>query len=249
MNSDHVLWITAVLMLLGGLAILALGKRRTDDECLLTVLHGTVPIIAACLYFAMATGQGRVVVADTNMNGTHIFYWGRYLDWSFTTPFLLLSLGLTATHAGRKQIGLLAGAAIADLMMILTAFAFAASEVAWIKWTWFLISCVAFLAVFWVIWIGQMQANASEREDVRSTYRTNAIILSVLWILYPVVLAVAPDGLHIVSDLAAVVAIAILDVLAKVVYGLMAVRSDGKINDRDLAEGARSGTREAVQTV
>jgi bacteriorhodopsin len=249
MNSEMILWITAVVMLLGGLAILALGKRRTEVEFLQTVVHGTVPIIAACLYFAMATGQGRVDMPDAGSTGSHIFYWGRYVDWSFTTPLLLLSLGVTAMHSGRKQVALLAGAAIADVMMILTAFAFSASEVPWMKWTWFLISCVAFLGVYWVIWIGQLQANASEREDVRSAYRKNATILSVLWFLYPIVLALAPDGLHVLSDLGAVLVIAILDVLAKVVYGLIATDSDAKITDRDLAEGTNVGRAETVRAV
>ena len=241
MDSVTILWITTIIMTGGGLAILALGKHRTPGEGLLTGLHGIVPLIAACSYFAMASGQGAVALptdATVAVGGNvgRIFYYARYVDWTFTTPLLLISLGLTAMHTGPKLTWLFAGAVLADLMMIITAFAFGASEIGWVKWTWFIISCAAFLAVYYVIWMPQMSANATERDDVRSTYRRNAIMLSVLWLIYPIILAVAPDGLNVVSDAFSVAVIAILDVLAKVVYGLMAVGSDTRITDRDLAE-------------
>ena len=130
---------------------------------------------------------------------------------------------------------------------ILGTFFFGISEVAWIKWTWFIISCAAFLGVYYVIWVSQMQANALERDDVQANYRRNAAILSVLWLIYPVILAVAPDGLNWVGDTASVLAIAILDVVAKVVYGLMTVASDSKTTERDLAEtGQRAPLRKAA---
>ena len=62
MTANTILWATAIIMLAGGLAILATGKRRTPHEGLQTVLHGIVPIIAACSYLAMATGQGLVLL-------------------------------------------------------------------------------------------------------------------------------------------------------------------------------------------
>ena len=243
MDSHTILWLTTVIMTGAGLFILLTGKRRTPAEELHTVLHGIVPLIAACSYFAMATGQGAVILgADAASAGTgagRIFYFARYIDWTFTTPLLLVTLSMTAMHAGEKRPGAIAGVVLADLMMILTAFFFGASEVVWIKWTWFLISCVTFLGVYYVIWVSQMQANASERDDVRADYRRNATILSVLWLIYPIILAVAPDGLNWVGDTAGVLGIAILDVLSKVVYGVMTVASDSKLTERDLAGAGR----------
>lgn len=249
MNSHTLLWLTTLIMTGGGLFILLTGKRRTASEELSTVLHGIVPLIAACSYFAMATGQGAVILGsviqgtDAAAAGTgagRIFYFARYIDWTFTTPLLLVTLSLTAMHAGEKRMGAIAGAVLADLMMILTALFFGASEVAWIKWTWFIISCVAFLGVYYVIWVSNMQANALERDDVQVAYRRNAVLLSVLWLIYPIILAVAPDGLNWVSDTFSILVIAILDVFAKVVYGLMSVTADTKMTDRDLAETGRS---------
>jgi len=243
MDSHTILWLTTFIMTGAGLYILLTGKRRTPAEELHTVLHGIVPLIAACSYFAMATGQGAVILgadaASAGIGAGRIFYYARYIDWTFTTPLLLVTLSMTAMHAGEKRAGAIAGMVLADLMMILTAFFFGASEVAWIKWTWFLISCIAFLGVYYVIWVSQMQANALERDDVQASYRRNAAILSVLWLIYPVILAVAPDGLNWVGDTAGVLGIAILDVVSKVVYGVMTVASDSKITERDLAESGR----------
>lgn len=240
MDSHTIFWLTTLIMAGGGLMILLTGKRRTASEELHTVLHGIVPLIAACSYFAMANGQGTVTLgADAAAAGTgagRLFHYARYIDWTFTTPLLLVTLCMTAMHGGEKRAGAIAGAVLADLMMILTAFLFGASEVAWIKWTWFIISCAAFLGVYYVIWVPNMQANALEREDVRASYRSNAMILSVLWLIYPIILAVAPDGLNYVGDAASTLVIAILDVVAKVVYGLMTVASDAKTTERDLAE-------------
>lgn len=242
MTSPTILWITTIVMFVGGLLILLVGKRRTAAEEMHTVCHGIVPIIAACSYFAMATGQGSVLIptdaaVQAGTGATRIFYYARYIDWSFTTPLLLLTLSNLAMRSGPKRHGAITGVILADVLMIATAFVFGASEVVWVKWAWFAISCIAFLGVYYVLWIPNLQANAQEREDTRSNYRRSASLLSLIWLLYPVVLAVAPDGLGIIGDAASVLAIAVLDVIAKVVFGLMAIASDAKATDRDLAEG------------
>ena len=248
MDSNLVLWITTIIMLVGGLSILYTGKRRTPSEGLQTVLHGIVPIIAACSYLAMATGQGLVVlptdaaVAAGAASPTRVFYYARYIDWTFTTPLLLLSLGLTAMRHGPKRYGAITGAVLADVMMIITAFVFAASEQDWTKWTWFIVSCAAFLGVYFVIFKPQMEASASQRDDTRATYRRDAVLLSVVWLIYPIVLAFAPDGMNILSDTTSVLAIAVLDVIAKVVFGFMSVTSDTKATDRDLSEASATFT-------
>ncbi len=67
------------------------------------------------------------------------------------------------------------------------------------------------------------------------------------WLIYPIILAVAPDGFGIVSDTTSVLVIAILDVIAKVVYGYMSVQSDTAATDKDLAEGEPKPNMSVVQ--
>ncbi len=244
MDTQTWLWLDTILMLAGGLAILALGKQRTSSEQSHTIYHGIVPIIAACSYFAMAVGQGAVLIhqGPADAGSARLFYFARYIDWTFTTPLLLLSLACTAMPSGLRRGGMVTGLLLADVMMILTALFFGASEVAWIKWTWFLVSCVAFLGVFYVMWVPMLRENATEPAEARSDYRRNAAILSVLWLVYPLILAVSTDGLGLISSTAGVAGIAIIDLVSKVVYGLMAVMSTTKLVTNSLAGHTTSAT-------
>ena len=66
MDENNILGITALVLVVGGMVILFMGKHRTKSEGMQTMLHGIVPIIAAVSYFAMYTGQGQVTLpADT----------------------------------------------------------------------------------------------------------------------------------------------------------------------------------------
>ena len=244
MTPQFWLWLDAIAMAVGAAAILFLGKRRTAAEESHTIYHGIVPIIASLSYLAMAAGQGVVPIAtaliadpaqSTELLLTRTFYYARYIDWAFTTPLLLLPLALLAVHSRPRHLGLVAGLLLADLMMIATALFFGLSVVPWIKWTWFLVSCGAFAAVYWVMWVPLRQQAALERADVAHDYRVNALILSGLWLVYPIILLFGTDGLGVVSETVSVALIAIIDFVSKVAYGLYTIRGFEGIVDRDLS--------------
>ncbi len=235
MSASFWLYLDAILMLAGGAGILVVGKSRTGKEQAHTMYHGIVPIIAACAYFAMAVGQGSVTIRTADPAG-RLFYFARYVDWSFTTPLLLLPLAYTAVHSRLRRGDLIAGMLLADLMMIVTAFAFGASVTEWVKWTWYLVSCVAFFAVLWAMWIPLRRENASETAVVQSTYRRDATVLTVLWFIYPIILVVDPDGTGLVGSATGVALIAIIDLLSKPVYGLLSVAGMARITDEELAD-------------
>ncbi|WP_025884814.1 bacteriorhodopsin [Asaia prunellae] len=234
MMTQTVLWLTALIMFAGGTALLLLGKRRTETEGVMSLSHGIVPIIAGCLYVAMATGQGALLLpTDATLAGaantTRIFWFGRYIDWLFTTPLLLIGLGCLGMFRGRKRTDLLLGAVAADIIMVITAFAFSASENVISRWIWFILSCIAFLGVYYVIWVSQLQANRLELPAVQAAYKRSAAVLSILWMVYPVILALSPDGLGLVTDSASVLVIAVTDVLAKVGFGFLSLSDDRKL--------------------
>jgi bacteriorhodopsin len=236
MTDTFWLWVGFVGMALGAAAILLKGHRRTPQEETDTVLHGIVPIIAACSYFAMAVGQGSIPHQSVQ-NGVTIpynFYFARYIDWLFTTPLLLASLSLVAMHSSLRRPGLLVGIVLADVLMIVTALFFGLSSTGWIKWTWFVISCGAFFAVYYVILVGLREEASRERADVLALFKRNAAFLSVVWFIYPLVLLVDPEGLNLIGSTASCAVIAIIDLVSKVVYGLMATSGHGKITERDL---------------
>jgi bacteriorhodopsin len=244
MTPQFWLWLGFAGMAAGAAAILFLGKRRTPAEEADGIIHGIVPIIAACSYFAMATGQGSIALSagPDAAEAARQFYFARYIDWTFTTPLLLVGLARTAMHSGMRRPAVVWGLVGSDLIMIVTALAFGLSTVAWVKWTWFAISCGAFLAVFYGIFVQLREENASERADVRTAFLRNAVFLSAVWCAYPVVLLVGQDGLGILSPAVALAIVAILDLTAKVVYGVTATLETTRAVDRDLAEGKVTAT-------
>ena len=240
MSSQFWLWLDTFAMFAGGALILFVGKQRTAHEQAHTIYHGIVPILAACSYLAMAVGQGSVMLGQTTAGAGRLFYFARYLDWTFTTPLLLLALAYTAMESRLRHGGLIAGLLLADILMIVTAFFFGASEVTWIKWTWFIVSCGAFFAVYYVIWGPLLRQNASERPAVQSAYRRSAAILSVLWLLYPVILFFSTDGTGIFGATLGVALIAVLDFVSKVAYGLLTIASTTKLVDEDLGVAGKA---------
>merc|ERR1712216_986576 len=90
---------------------------------------------ATMSYFSMLSGQGWTAIA-----GCRQFFYARYVDWSITTPLLLLDLGLIAGADG----ALIAAAIGADLIMIVAGYLGAVSVVTTVKWFWFVIAMSMF---------------------------------------------------------------------------------------------------------
>ena len=223
MDGASWLWIGFWGMVAGAAAITLLGRgASTEESANSSVIHALVPTIAAVFYLLMAVGQGSVIMAITGRT----FYFGRYLDWTFTTPLLLLGLSFTALGTLRGRMALVGGLLFSDVMMILTGvIAGASPSGSPAKWIWFLISCGFFLAVYYLIW-GPLARLA--RPEIRATFRRNAGILSVLWFLYPVVFYLGSEGADIVAPAVVLAAFAVLDLLSKVGYGLLAVAQHRK---------------------
>ncbi|MGE7204086.1 bacteriorhodopsin [Sphingomonas sp. NPDC019816] len=207
------------IMSLGSLAIYAKGSK-TPPALHHTLLHATVPFIAATAYLAMTFGIGTLVHVDGSL-----VYLARYADWSVTTPILLAGLVLTAFHdRGRtgEVGGYLTAIIVLDVLMIATGLISSLATVPVMKWVWYFWSCAAFAGVLYLLW-GPLRATAVERgEPIASAYRKNVTFLTVIWFLYPIIFLIGPEGLKIIGDPASVWAILIMDIVAKVVYAFYA---------------------------
>lgn len=232
MDETSWLWLGAIGMLGGSVLLFLSGGKRTQDEEGHTIAHGLVPLFAAIAYFAMANHQGQVTLSS----GREVLY-ARYIDWSVTTPVLLLGLSMTALHGAHRRAGLVAGLLASDVVMIVTGLFFALSQDPFLKWVWYITSCAAFLAVYYVLF-GPMRAEAQMRDEQRrSAYNRNVVILSVLWLLYPIVVIFGPDGLQTWTATFATACITILDLTAKVGYGFISMAGSKKITGSDLQRG------------
>jgi bacteriorhodopsin len=207
------------VMSLASLAIYATGKKTAPSRHH-TLLHATVPFIAATAYLAMAFGIGTLLKAD----GTAT-YFARYADWTVTTPILLSSLVLLAFHERGKTGevgGYLTSIIVLDVLMILTGLISSLAEVPIMKWVWYLWSCAAFLGVLYLLW-GPLRAMALARGSaLGAAYGKNVTFLTVIWFLYPIVFLIGPEGLKIITDPASVWAILVMDIIAKVAYAFYA---------------------------
>jgi bacteriorhodopsin len=229
-NETTWFWIGTVGMGAGAVLLTALGKKRTQDEEAHTVIHGVVPLIAALAYFSMAIGQGGTTLADGRL-----FWFARYVDWSVTTPLLLLGLCITALHGAHRRRALVTAVLGADVIMIATGLFSGLSTESFPRYTWFLISCGAFLALYMALFAPLRREAQARDEQRRHSYLTSSVVLAVLWLLYPVIVLLGPDGVGSWSPTVTTGTITVVDLLAKVGYGLLLVRFSKADADGDLA--------------
>jgi len=237
------LWIGTIGMALGAVVIYALGSKGSQHHRVASVF---VCAIAACMYLLMAFGQGDVIVTQNNLfftpdgvvdiESASLVYWARYLDWVFTTPLLLiglLTLGLRAVsgqgEAVRDRLGLVAGVVGADVLMIITGLFGALSMNSQHKYIWFAISCGFFLAVIAAVW-GPVRAAAAEQGGgVAALYSKLAGILTVLWFIYPILWLLGTEGTGTISLDLEVIVFTIIDLTAKVGFGILLVTGVQKL--------------------
>lgn len=207
------------IMSVASLAIYATGKK-TQPSGHHTLLHASVPFIAATAYLAMAFGIGTLVKLDGS-----ITYLARYLDWSVTTPILLSGLVLLAFHEHGKTGevgGYLTSIIVLDVLMIVTGVISSLADPSVAKWVWFGWSCVAFLGVLYLLWAPLRLLAHSRGTALGAAYDKNVTFLTVIWFLYPIVFLIGPEGIKVINDPASVWAFLIMDVVAKVVYAFYA---------------------------
>ncbi len=215
---DAWLWIGAGGMLIGWVLLLlplASNKVERDESDLMA--HFFVPLIAFTLYLLMALGGGHLV---TGIGRT--YYYGRYIDWIVTTPLLLYSLvtsGLQGT--GIKRTGMLVGLLGADVYMILTGFVAGLTDRPSLKWSFYACSCASFLAIYALLFGPYKKLTATGPHG--ADFAKKAVVLSAIWLAYPIVFLLGQEGARAWPPIVDAVLFTILDLLAKVAYGLWAV--------------------------
>jgi bacteriorhodopsin len=230
-------------MFLGMVAFIAMGWGEDDpDRQEFYAITITIPAIAFVSYLMMALGIGEVNVGVSAEVGSLDIYWARYADWLFTTPLLLLDLGLLA-GASRVEIGTLIGL---DVLMILTglvgAFTGGAQfllEPAANRIIWWGIS-TAFLLVLLYFLTSRLTAKARQMSgDAASTFMTLRNLVIVLWLAYPVVWILGTEGTLEIIPLGIETALfAVLDVTAKVGFGFILLRSRAVMGGTEAGAGA-----------
>ncbi|KAF2751980.1 family A G protein-coupled receptor-like protein [Sporormia fimetaria CBS 119925] len=240
-SGARTLWVVFVIMAIASALFAGWSLKVAVSNRLYHVITTVITIIAAISYFAMATGQGVSVkttvihhhhehgVPDTTTTIHRQVFWARYVDWLFTTPLLLLDLGILAGLSGAHILM----AIIADVVMIVVGLmASFGTENTPQKWGNFAISMLAFLVVIWHLALNGRTAVRNVSQNVANFYMAIAGFTVVVWTAYPVVWGVTAGG-HLSID-GEIIAYAILDVLAKVVFGAWLLVTHAKLPETNV---------------
>ena len=200
-----------------------------------------ITTFAAISYFAMASGDGisynHIVikeshkhVPDTTQDIYRQVYWARYVDWSVTTPLLLMDLAFLAGLSGANILV----AVIADLIMVLTGLFAAFGAEGGQRWGYYAMACIAYLVLVYLVGVGGRATAAAKDKKTATFFAAIGGFTLLLWTLYPMwVCKRSPsyraltlhsiwgiaDGSRKIGLDAEIISYAVLDVLAKPVFG------------------------------
>ncbi|KAI9715290.1 MAG: hypothetical protein M1812_006101 [Candelaria pacifica] len=234
--GTSILWVVFVLMLISTIAFAAMAFRVPVQQRLFHILTAFITTFAAISYFAMATGDGNSYthsviiekqqhVPDLKQDFYRQIFWARYVDWSLTTPLLLLDLAFLAGLNGAQILVTI----IADVIMILTGLFAALSTNDGQKWGYYAMACIAFLVVIYQLAVhGRAMAHTKDSKTGNFFTAIGAFTL-VLWTVYPIIWGIG-EGSNTVNVDGEILAYAILDILAKPVFGFWLLFTHGRLD-------------------
>lgn len=237
------LWIAFIGMVFGSIVFgLQAAAQRRKEGMEFALASFFITLWAAAMYLSMILGETVLF----NFKGQHTLFWGRYVDWIITTPLLLMDLGVVA--GARPK--LIAGVMAADVFMIVTG-AIATLEGSPTNYLWYIISCGAFLAILSAL-LTEFSATARRRNGkINRLFQKLKNTLIVLWFVYPIVWILGAEGFRMLSVETETAAYAILDVCAKVGFGLILTSTSQDVlaqasNSDRILETAHSYMEEAT---
>jgi bacteriorhodopsin len=213
-------------------------NRRRQEFYIVTIF---ITAIAFVNYLSMALGFGLTTI---EIGGEELpIYWARYTDWLFTTPLLLIDLGLLA-GANRNQLSTLVGL---DVLMIGT------GAVATLSTAGVLLSPVGDRIIWWGVstglllvllyyLFGTLTEEANQLSGAaRSTFSTLRNLIVVVWLVYPVWWILGTEGLGMISLYSETAGFMVLDLVAKVGFGIILLSSRDVLDAAGEAAGAALG--------
>ncbi|KAK4507896.1 hypothetical protein PRZ48_001631 [Zasmidium cellare] len=225
-TGERTLWVVFVVMVVASIVFTGLSWNVPVSKRLYHVITTLITIIAALSYFAMASGHGigyhHVVIRDSHKHVPDTehdlyrqVYWARYVDWTLTTPLLLLDLTLLAgVNGGNILITI-----IADIIMVLTGlFAAFGTEGTPQKWGWYAIACIAYLVIVWQLVYHGRAAAVTKGGKVGNFFAAIGGFTLIIWTIYPIIWGIADGSRHMNVD-EEIIAYAVLDILAKPIFG------------------------------
>jgi bacteriorhodopsin len=210
------LWACFAIMLLSALVTIVWAQMLPQGQRVFHQLGVIILVTASVAYFCLASALGRAAIPTefAGANGfaagtTRSIWYVRYIDWTITTPALLLEL-LLGTGLPLSDI---LTVIFFDLVMIITGLVGALIPSSY-KWGLFAFAMAAEVYI-WFVLLGPGRKSVSHLGGgFKRAYTISACILSFLWLLYPIAWGLADGGNVITAD-SEMVFYGVLDVLAK----------------------------------
>lgn len=234
---------------LAGLSILLfvyMGRNVKDPRSqLIFVATLMVPLVSISSYTGLVSGLtvGYVDVPYPG-GGTEeaLIMWGRYLTWAFSTPMILMALGLLAGSNLTKIFT----AVVMDIGMCITGLAAALTTSSLgLRWFWYAISCAFFLAVIYILlYEWPDDAAAAGTSEIFNTLK---LLTVVLWFGYPIFWALGSEGINILTTTQTSWAYSLLDIGAKYIFAYLLLRwvADNESVISNVASGTLGAARPA----
>jgi len=215
------------------------GAMRPAGTRVFHYLSAALLATASVAYFSMASNLGATATAVEYVRGgtlganwvssgvmdpTRAIWYARYIDWTITTPLLLLELLL----GSGLPLADVFSTIFFDLVMIITGL-IGALVVSDYKWGYFAFGCAA-LVYIWYILLGPARKSAlALGPEYHGSYMRSAIFLSVIWMIYPIIWGIA-DGGNVIKPDSEMIAYGILDLIAKPVFCFIHCIEIGKLD-------------------
>ncbi|MBB6645410.1 bacteriorhodopsin [Halobellus ruber] len=231
------LWVNIALAGVSALLFVYMGRNITNGR--VKAIWGAtlmIPLVSISSYLGLVSG---LTVGLIQMPAGHalagemiLSQWGRYLTWALSTPMILLALGLLAD----VDIGSIFTVIAADIGMCITGLAAALITSSYgLRWAFYFVSCAFFVAVLYAL-VAQWPDAAAEAgtSEIFSTLRALTI---VLWLGYPIIWAIAPEGLALIPVGISSWGYSALDIFAKYIFAFLLIRwvTNNESSIRDFA--------------
>ncbi|MFD1563225.1 bacteriorhodopsin [Haloarchaeobius amylolyticus] len=217
---------------LAGLTILGivyLGRSLSDPrlKAIATALM-LISVVSISSYTGLTSGLTLGVIempaghpaagATTAGESGVLVMWGRYLTWTFSTPFILIVLGMIA---GSNWTKILTTCAFTIAMCVTGLAAALTTSSLVLRWWWFVLSSTFFLVIVYVILVDWTVE--AERTGTSDLFRTLKLLTVVGWFGYPILWALGVEGFAILDVATTSWGYSILDIVTKYVVTFLAM--------------------------
>lgn len=220
----NIFWTIFGIMAAGFLLNMFLTIKTEGTKRFYHYLTTAITFISMLAYYGMASNEGWTLVPEFNYRSSlRQVFWARYIDWTLTTPLLLINLCLVAGLPWDKILW----TAFLAVVMSVTGL-LAALDSTPHKWGWYVFGLLAFIPIIITIAIEGRKTVSKRTPEQKRIFSTLSAIMLLVWIQYPIVWVLS-EGTSTIPMTAEIAWYGTLDVIAKVGFGLVLLTSHNKL--------------------